>query len=276
MTALGSSLTAELTYLALCWRIARADGVTLGFTSHDAPVIVAGLAYASAPGMTPSAVVTSDGLDVNTMEVAGALSHDTITADDLDAGRFDAAEVRLFMADWRDPDAGQLLLARGTLGEVASGIGADAGFTATLRGPAAALAATVIETCSPECRAELGDARCRIAMRGRVRRLAVAGADGRRVTLAGCDAALAALLIDGRLRVLGGPGAGLESRIVGADGAVLVLDAALPLSTGVPCEVREGCDKRFATCVGRFGNAANFRGEPHVPGGDVLTRFPGV
>ena len=276
MTPLGTSLTTELTYLALCWRVARADGVTLGFTSHDAPLTVAGLSYASAPGMTPSAVVTTDGLDVDTMEVAGALSHDAITAADLNAGRYDGAEVRLFMADWRDPDAGQLVLARGTLGEVAAGIGADAGFTATLRGPAAALAATVIETCSPECRAELGDARCRVAMRGRVQRLSVESVDGRRVTLAACDAGQAALLVEGRLRVLDGPGAGLDSRIVGADGAVLVLDAALAITAGVLCEVREGCDKRFVTCVGRFGNAANFRGEPHVPGGDVLTRFPGV
>jgi hypothetical protein len=41
-------------------------------------------------------------------------------------------------------------------------------------------------------------------------------------------------------------------------------------------EVREGCDKQFATCVNRFKNALNFRGEPHVPGGDLLTRFGGL
>jgi len=29
-------------------------------------------------------------------------------------------------------------------------------------------------------------------------------------------------------------------------------------------ELREGCDKRFETCVDRFANAANFRGEPHL------------
>jgi uncharacterized phage protein (TIGR02218 family) len=31
-----------------------------------------------------------------------------------------------------------------------------------------------------------------------------------------------------------------------------------------------GCDKRFDTCVSRFNNALNFRGEPHVPGTDKL------
>ncbi len=37
----------------------------------------------------------------------------------------------------------------------------------------------------------------------------------------------------------------------------------------------EGCDKRFATCGARFGNAINFRGFPTVPGGDFLTLWPG-
>ena len=41
-------------------------------------------------------------------------------------------------------------------------------------------------------------------------------------------------------------------------------------------EIREGCDKSLATCSGRFANAVNFRGEPHLPGIDLLTRYPGA
>jgi hypothetical protein len=40
-------------------------------------------------------------------------------------------------------------------------------------------------------------------------------------------------------------------------------------------ELTQGCDKRAATCAERFANIANFRGEPHLPGFDLLTRFPG-
>ena len=62
------------------------------------------------------------------------------------------------------------------------------------------------------------------------------------------------------------------------DGAIIrVRD--LPRATvepGCRIELREGCDKRFATCVSRFNNAANFRGEPHLPGNDLLTRYPGA
>ena len=34
--------------------------------------------------------------------------------------------------------------------------------------------------------------------------------------------------------------------------------------------------KLFATCRDRFANAQNFRGEPHLPGNDLLTRYPGA
>ena len=48
------------------------------------------------------------------------------------------------------------------------------------------------------------------------------------------------------------------------------------VAAGTLVEVSEGCDKSFATCVARFGNGANFRGEPHLPGIDLLTRYPGA
>jgi uncharacterized phage protein (TIGR02218 family) len=48
------------------------------------------------------------------------------------------------------------------------------------------------------------------------------------------------------------------------------------VEAGCRVELRDGCDKRFETCVTRFGNAVNFRGEPHLPGNDLLTRYPGA
>ncbi|HST35846.1 MAG TPA: phage BR0599 family protein, partial [Allosphingosinicella sp.] len=82
----------------------------------------------------------------------------------------------------------------------------------------------------------------------------------------------------GRLRWLGGANSGLESAVLRSDGAMLTLREAppFPAAAGDLVELHEGCDKSLATCAGRFGNAANFRGEPHLPGIDLLTRYPGV
>jgi uncharacterized phage protein (TIGR02218 family) len=275
-TGLGPDLAEELTKLAICWQIVRADGIALGFTTHDNPLLIDGLRYESAPGMAPSAVINTDSVEIDTMEVAGALTADAITQADLAAGRFDGANVRLFMVEWQNPTAGRQLLAAGKLGAVQTGSGSDLSFSATLQGATTALAQLHIETFSPECRAELGDWRCRVAMRGRTIRSWVASVDADQIMVDAIDAGSASDYLAGAIRVLEGPMAGLDRRVVAVSGASLSLDEPLAITTGTLVEVRQGCDKQFSTCVSRFENALNFRGEPHVPGGDVLTRFGGL
>lgn len=270
LTLPADALAAELTHLALCWRLVRSDGVALGFTSHDRDLLIDGLWHAARPGMSPSAIVQAEGVGTDDMDVAGALSAGTLTRADLLAGRWDGARLQLFLVDWRNPSEGRHLLADGRLGEVAVGEGADAGFVAELLGPGAALSATALATCSPECRAELGDPRCRVNMRGRERLMAVTAAQPDRVQLAGV---LAADHVQGLIRVLDGVAAGQSRRVLADVDGWLLLDEPLPISPGDRVLAREGCDKRFVTCRERFANARNFRGEPHVPGGDVLTRY---
>ena len=98
-------LAGELTTMALCWRLDRADGVTIGFTAHDRDLVIAGVIYRASPGMLPSAIRQSSGFDVDTLDIEGALTGDAITADDLMAGRWDGAALTLFAADWSDPVA---------------------------------------------------------------------------------------------------------------------------------------------------------------------------
>jgi len=54
-----------------------------------------------------------------------------------------------------------------------------------------------------------------------------------------------------------------------------VLDRPLVTGTaiGTRAELRAGCDHTIATCSSRFGNAINFRGEPFLPGNDLLARY---
>lgn len=265
-------LDRELTAFALCWRVERRDGVALGFTAHDRDLIVDGFRYRAAPGIAPSAIDQGDVLDADSLDIAGALSSDAITEADLRAGRWDGAAVRLLAVDWSDPSRA-LLLTRGELGAVSLQRGR---FSAELRGPGVALERPVGEETSPECRAELGDARCRVDMAGR------------RVIARVVSAAAGIVTVDrtelvangwgwGRLRWLDGANSGLSDRILASDGAAVTLATPPPFAVapGVRVELAEGCDKSFARCRDRFANAANFRGEPHLPGNDLLTRYPG-
>ncbi|HVI99065.1 MAG TPA: DUF2163 domain-containing protein [Sphingomonas sp.] len=265
-------LDGDLTTIALCWRLERRDGVAIGLTTHDRNLVIDGLVHRAAPGITPSAIERSDGLDPDTMDVAGALTSGAIREDDLIAGRWDGARVALFAVDWTDPDA-TVALGEGTIGAVET---QDGGFTAELRGAAAALDRPVVEATSPECRAELGDRRCRVAMAGRRRIVRVVSGDDTTIVVDAAEPTPDAYG-NGVLRWLGGVNGGCESAVAASSGSAVTLMAPPPFvpEAGTPVELIEGCDKSVATCRTRFDNVLNFRGEPFLPGIDLLTRYPG-
>lgn len=267
-------LAPELISVAICWRLDRRDGVALGFTSHDRDIVLAGLVYRAAPGLLPSAITASEGFDVEGTDLSGALSSDAITARDLAAGRWDGAVLRVYAVNWEAPEDSPLLLTRGELGDVAM---RDDAFTAELRGPTAFLERPVVERTSPECRAELGDRRCRVDLSGRTVLARVADViDATTIDIDDAEPSTGGYAY-GWARFVDGSNSGLRYAILASEGVRITLrDApAFGVSAGTLVELIEGCDKSLATCGGRFANAANFRGEPHLPGNDLLTRYPG-
>jgi len=265
-------LAQDLCAFAFCWRLERRDGVTIGLTGHDRALIVDGLRYKPAPGITPRAVLRGGDPRGDLTEVAGALSSAALSEADLDAGRWDGARAMLHLTEWTAPGTLWLELARGTLGSVAR---SGAGYSASLKGLGVRLADEAVPATSPTCRARLGDIACSVDLRPLQAVAVLAEADGDRVRFAGLEDGVYAF---GSLRWLTGPCAGTGQMIVDQAGDDLFLGEPPPLavSAGARALLRQGCDKRLATCSGRFGNAVNFRGEPFLPGMDLLTRYPGA
>jgi uncharacterized phage protein (TIGR02218 family) len=46
------------------------------------------------------------------------------------------------------------------------------------------------------------------------------------------------------------------------------------VAPGTRVRIEAGCDKQAATCRAKFGNFANYRGFPHVPGDDWPLAYP--
>ncbi len=262
----------ELTSVAFCWRVERRDGAGLALTSCDRAIERDGVRFAAAPGMMPAAIARRAGLEAGSSEVAGAVSSGALSEDDLAAGRWDGAAFAMTAIDWSDPHGEPIALSAGEIGEV----GIDGGkYTADLHGTARKLDAPICPLTSPTCRAALGNDRCRVDLAGRSLRARVVASEGDALTL---DVAVDERFLFGRLRFLDGLNCGLATTVVESAGSGVRLREMAPSAVlaGDRVELREGCDKRFATCCARFGNAANFRGEPHVPGNDRLTRYPGA
>lgn len=267
-------LAGETTTLATCWRLTRRDGVVMGFTDHDADIVYDGVTYQAATGYTGSAVRTSSGLAVDNLDVAGLLDAAAITQADIEAGKYDYAEVNVFAINWADTSMGILKLVRGRLGEVQR---KGQLFVAELRSLAQALQQTLGELYAVTCRATLGDARCGVNTAA----LTVAGTvtavtDRARFTDS-ARAAPADTFTWGLLTFASGANEGYAMEVKShAAGGAFTLVQPLPyaISVGDAYEVYPGCDRRLETCKAKFSNVVNFRGEPYIPGVDKLLEYP--
>ena len=259
----------ELEGSAGFWRILRRDGLALGFTSHDRDLWFDGLLHRAAPGMLPSAIVFTAGLGDDSAEVEGALSHEAISAADLQAGRFDGATIMLGVVDWESLE--REVLYRGTVGDIGHH---GAQFTAALISAKAALDVDPVPRTSPTCRAEFCGPGCNLSASRFSREAEIVGIDRAANSVAISGAADHADLLGGTLRWVDGADAGIRCNVIGAAGGQLVLDRAIAETTlaGAKVLLTEGCDHTLATCASRFGNAANFRGEPFLPGNDLIAR----
>lgn len=257
--------------VATWWRIRRRDGVTVGLTSHDRDLWFDGVLHRTAPGMVPSAIRRTADLSADSAEVTGALAHDSISALDLANGRFDGAHVEMGVVDWETLDRASLYV--GEIGSISEEAGS---FGAELLSAKSSLDVDVVPRTSPTCRAAFCGPGCTLSPARFTHEVQVASIDhdAGRVTLTGGPGP--ALLADGWLRWIDGPQAGATMQVARVEGAALLLDQPIDMAMppGGRALVREGCDHTVATCAARFGNAANFQGEPFLPGNDLLTRYP--
>lgn len=260
----------SLTSFAFCWQLERSDGAGLALTSHDHELTIGDTVFQPGCGLLPAAIRRGE-LDEPAAEAEGALSTNGLSREDLLSGRWDRAGYRLIATEWACSSATCEELASGELGNVALN---GSSFQADLLAPAIKLDRDVCPKTSPECRATFGDKQCRVDLAGRrLRAKVVSGASNEIHT----DVSSADRFAQGEVRWLGGRNSGLKGFIVGVRGSVLHLreSPAFPVFGGEDIELTEGCDKRVQTCGDRFTNVVNFRGEPHVPGNDLLTRYPG-
>ena len=276
MTDLHDTAAGNATTLCRCWRVTRADGAILGLTDHDEPLRFDGIDYEAATGIDGAIADASMGLKVEDAEIAGALSSPSLNEEDIAAGRYDGAEVALFLVDWVEPEA-RTRLATYVVGGIVRSGGA---FRAELRGLTELLTRPTGRRFRRLCDAELGDARCgvRLDVQGRTLETAVAAVSDSDIVLA--DAGRADVVFaGGRMEWLSGANAGAITRIAAAsrsEGTLAVQpwrSPDRPVAVGDRLRVVAGCDKSLAMCRDLYGNVANHRGFPHLPGNDFAFSY---
>ena len=277
--ALLTHLSTGATHVCHAWALKRGDGVVMGFTDHDRDLEFDGIQFKSGSGLSAVALAQSTGLSVDNSEAMGALSGDMISEADIEAGRYDGAQVTAWQVQWDDVTARQIMF-RGLIGDIRR---AGSAFQAELRGLAEVLNQPKGRVYGRGCGAELGDGACGIDLglpqyRGECVVLSHDGAGVIEVSPSPTHAE--GLFTHGRLMVLDGAGQGLSGVIKSdqiVDGARRITLWHSPrarLAAGDGVALIAGCDKRFETCRQVFLNQLNFQGFPDIPGEDWMSVFP--
>lgn len=274
-TGMQAHLDSGATTLCWCWKIARNDGATQGFTDHDNDLSFDGATYEAASGFTATEVQSLLDLAIDNLSVTGALSSATLNDADLAAGLYDNASIEIWRANWADTSQ-RVLMRKGNLGEVKRG---KTAFTAEVRGLAHILNQPVGRAYGYGCDADLGDARCTIdltnaAFRGEGTVASVT--DARRFTVTGLDAFADGWFTSGKLTWASGANDGRAMEVKRHAGAAIELWQSMSeaLALGDTFVIAAGCDKQFATCKAKFTNTINFRGFPYMPGNDAVLSYP--
>lgn len=147
--------------LNACLRLTAKDGTVLGFTNYTRPITFEGITYSAVDAATPTALQSNSGLAVDNLDVETYRSLTGVSGPDLLRGKWDFADVRLFLINPNDTAAGVLKLRRGRIGKVSLG---RQKLTAEVRGLMEAFTKQTLDIYQPACRVDVGDEVCGVKM----------------------------------------------------------------------------------------------------------------
>jgi uncharacterized phage protein (TIGR02218 family) len=254
-------LAGEVTTLACCFLLTLRNNMQYGFTDYECDLVIDNVTYSAKSGFNRSAVMSNSDFSTDNLELDSLLDHAQITEHDLLAGKYDMAEILVFMVNYQDLSMGRLILKSGVLGEIKLKQGK---FMVEVMGLAHKLSANISETYSNSCRANFADDYCQI------KPVAIAGKISQIINnKSWLDESLnqeVGYFNHGLVKFTSGANAGYEFEVKDFVANMINLCLHLPYKSNIgdKYEIFTGCDKKFSTCIAKFNNAINFRGEPHL------------
>lgn len=290
----------DATTLCLVVRVMTKAGDLFGFTNLDADVVYDPAAYdpggtgddwGSAThradnGFTPSRTQASADMAVDNAELSGLVMAGGITMQQIRAGLFDAATVRVYRVNYLALDHGHEVVDYGRAGETKF---SDSGWVTEFRGLTQLLKQTISPGYSLTCRARFGSKAIGTADGSFEERfpcgksftwvsgtVTSVGANPRRVFT---DTALTQAddyFMDGVVEWLTGNNAGAQIEVDthASDTLTLALQMPYAVQVGDTFRVRKDCSKQWDDadngCLFHWGTDRkdHFRGEPHIPVAD--------
>jgi len=305
-------LRSEQLTTAICWTIAKRDGTYIRGTEHDEDILINGSdvaitwdmasvtfdnaaitfddlylpstslefdgIYRAGANISASTVQSGSEMAPDNMDVDGAIPNTPtdiidVTVDDIEGGLLRQAPVTVFFVNWQIPNAGQVILRRGFLGEIVRD--SDGMYTTEIRGLLQLLSQVFVETYGERCMVKrFGDERCKLDLTPHTHTGAVTAVTNRKAFAT--DLVLATDFRGGEFTFSTGDNAGYMREAKSGTGGNYTFWEGWPNEPqiGDTFSVVEACDRSASACKA-FGNLVNFRGHGiFVPGIDALSKGP--
>lgn len=286
MRAASVSLKARIALgtISLCriWSVTRRDGTIKYFTDHDTNVIFDSNTYVATNSFNISNLRSTLAGGSTSADLTIVFSDSGISYDDAIRGFYDNAEMVLSIIDYQNPSYGTITMVDGFLGAISLG-DKNVGSCEVIGRLQSALN-RIGEFYTPECRASLGDSRCKI-------NIALFSTTGVVTTVTNNRKFRVDFVTDpvnylyslGQIKWSSGNNNGTSLECLAQyaidatiDELILAMHTAKDVQVGDTLTIYAGCDKRPVTCIGTFNNFVNYRGEPHVPNSDKIKDPPRI
>jgi len=243
----------------------------LGYTDHDEDIIIGNITYESQSGILGTKVDVRQNGGVSNMDIQSLLGTGATLSADIEAGLYDDAVLSVFVVNYETPSAFSISIIDGVIGEIKI---SDTEFEVEVRDFIDFLQRPAGQYYSKTCRANLGDARCGVDVTAYASTMSVA-------SVATNTSFVVSAIVSapnyqyGTLTWLTGANQGYKVEIAAAASTTFTLLRRMPntITVGDVFSVHKGCDRVFATCRDIFNNVNNFRGEPHVPMQNEVSKY---
>lgn len=220
----------------------------LCFTDCDEDISYEGEIYRSGGFFTPNVIISRNELGEDNFTVSGCFNNDII--------------LEGFLEIFSLTNNEKIVLKSGWIGEVKM---SGEKFTATINSLSSKTKNIIGKCYSSSCRAAFADQYCKIdkekySFSGFVEEVGDANSfiDKNRQEPGG-------YFNQGILEFFSGENIGKKFQVIMFYETKIYIEEDIKIKKGDQYKITSGCDKAFDTCISKFSNAINFRGEPFIP-----------
>ena len=253
-----------ITNMATCWRTKLSNGKILCFTDLDQNLIYEDEVYICGASFTPNSIISSNELAQDNFTISGIADGEFICKKDFMKGEFANAYLEVFLVDLDNLDKKRIILKTGWLGEIKY---SNNHFSISVSSLSSKTNNLLGKCYSSSCRAEFGDQYCtkdknEYSFEGKVTAVSTNNSfiDSNRKEPDD-------YFTKGIITFLSGENKNTQYNISAFIDNKIIIDSLLDLTIeiGDKYKLVAGCDHSIKTCIDKFDNAINFRGELYIP-----------